>query len=94
LSPYTRIEIHVEETNDIPMTFEIFDGYVIPRIVIMFDNTQTEMERDTAEHECEVLNEKFKELVKENKDLKQTLAMCEQNANMLRSLCHKYSIQC
>jgi hypothetical protein len=45
------------------------------------------MERDTAQHECEELNEKIKELIKENKDLKQTLAMCERDANTARNLC-------
>ena len=84
LDPCTRIDIHVEETNDMPM---IFNRYAIPRIAIMFNNTQTEMERDTAQHECEELNEKIKELEKENKDLKQTLAMCERDANTARNLC-------
>jgi regulator of replication initiation timing len=85
LSPYTRIDIHVNEIEDMPF---IVDRYAIPRIAIMFNNTQTEMERDTAQHECEELNEKIKELIKENKDLKQTLAMCERDANMARELCH------
>ena len=83
--PDTRIDIHVEETNDAPMAF---DRYAIPRIAIMFNNTQTEMERDTAQHECEELNRKFEELVKENKNLKDILAMCERDANMSRNLCH------
>lgn len=85
LNPDTRIDIHVEETNDMPTTF---NRHAIPRIAIMFNNTQTEMERDTAEHECEVLNEKIdrlwsvndelnreiKALEKENKGLKRTIA--------------------
>lgn len=99
LHPYTRIDIHVEETNNMPTTF---DRHAIPRIAIMFNNTQTEMERDTAQHECEELNEKvdrlwcvndelnrkIKGLEKENTDLKRTLSMCERDANMARELCH------
>lgn len=85
LHPYTRIDVHVEETNNMPTTF---DRHAIPRIAVMFNNTQTEMERDTAEHECEELEKKFKELVKENEDLRSTLKMCERDANMSRSLCH------
>lgn len=85
LHPLTRIDIHVEEIKDVPITFA---RYAIPRISVIFNNTQTEMERDTAEHECEELEKKFKELVKENEDLRTTLKMCERDANMSRSLCH------
>lgn len=85
LHPYTRIDIHVEETNNMPTTF---DRHAIPRIAVMFNNTQTEMERDTAQHECEELNRKIKELKKENTDLKTILQMCEQDANEVRNLGH------
>ena len=85
LHPLTRIDIHVEETNNMPT---IFDRHAIPRISVIFNNTQTEMERDTAQHECEELDKKFKELVKENEELRMTLAMCERDANMARELCH------
>ena len=85
LHPHTRIDIHVEETNNMPMTF---DRHAIPRIAVMFNNAQTEMERDTAQHECEELDRKFKELVKENEELRMTLAMFERDANMARELCH------
>jgi septal ring factor EnvC (AmiA/AmiB activator) len=85
LNPYTRIDIHVNEIEDMPM---IFGPSAIPRIAIMFNNTQTEMERDTAQHECEELDKKFKELVKVNNELRMTLAMCERDANMARELCH------
>lgn len=81
----TKIDIHVEETNNMPMTF---DRHAIPRIAVIFNNTQTEMERDTAEHECKELDKKFKELVKENVDLRTTLALCERDANAARNLCH------
>lgn len=98
LHPYTRIDIHVEETNNMPTTF---DRHAIPRIAVMFNNTQTEMERDTAQHECEELdkkvdrlwsvneelNRKIKGLEKDNKDLKTILAMCNRDADMARSLC-------
>lgn len=85
LHPYTRIDIHVEETNNMPTTF---DRHAIPRIAVVLNNTQTEMERDTAQHECEELDRKFKELVKENEELRMTLAMFERDANMARELCH------
>lgn len=87
LHPCTRIDIHVEETNSIPIDMP-FGRYAIPRIAVMFNNTQTEMERDAAEHECEELNRKIKELEKEKIDLKTTLALCERDANMARELCH------
>lgn len=80
LHPLTRIDIHIEETNSLPIDMS-FGRYAIPRISVIFNNTQTEMERDTAEHECEELEKKFKELSKENVDLKATLAMCERDAN-------------
>jgi flagellar motility protein MotE (MotC chaperone) len=85
LHPLTRIDIHVEETNNMPMTFA---RHAIPRISVIFNNTQTEMERDTAEHECEELDKKFKELVKENEELRMILAMCERDANTAKNLCH------
>lgn len=99
MHPYTRIDIHVEETNNMPMTF---DRHAIPRIAVMFNNTQTEMERDTAQHECEELdkkvdrlwsvneelNRKIKELKKENKELKATLAVCAVDANTAKNLCN------
>ena len=84
LHPYTRIDIHVEEIKDLPLAT---NNCAIPNISVMFNNTQTEMERDTAQHECEELNEKIKELMKKNKDLKTTLAMCERDANTARKLC-------
>jgi chaperonin cofactor prefoldin len=87
LHPLTRIDIHVEETNSIPIDMP-FARHAIPRISVIFNNTQTEMERDTAEHECEELEKKFKELVKENEDLRTTFALCERDANMARELCH------
>lgn len=59
LHPYTRIDIHVEQIMD--MSFA-FNHCAIPRISVMFNNSQTEMERDTAQHECEELNEKCEEL--------------------------------
>ena len=99
LHPYTRIDIHVEETNNMPT---IFDRHAIPRIAVMFNNTQTEMERDTAQHECEELdkkmdrlwsvndelNRKIKELKKDNKELKATLAVCAVDANTAKNLCN------
>lgn len=104
LHPYTRVEIHVEETNNMPTTF---DRHAIPRIAVTFNNSQTEMERDTARHECEELNEKIdtvwrandelnrkiKELKKENIDLKTTLAICERDANTAKNLCDGISFQ-
>lgn len=99
LHPCTRIDIHVEETNNMPTTF---DRHAIPRIAVMFNNTQTEMERDTAQHECEELNKKMdtvwrandelnrkiKELKKENVDLKRTLSRCGRAANTAKRLCN------
>lgn len=99
LHPYTKIDIHVEETSN---TSILFDRYTIPRISVMLNNTQTEMERDTAQHECEELNEKveklwlvneelnrkIKALEKEKIDFETTLAMCERDANTARNLCH------
>lgn len=97
--PYTRIDIRVEETKNTSMSS---NRYSIPNIVVTFNNTQTEMERDTAQHECEELNEKvdrlwsvneelnrkIKGLKKENKDLKTILQMCERDANEVRNLGH------
>lgn len=85
LHPYTRIDIHVEQVKDLPFAF---NHCAIPNVSVMFNNTQTEMERDTAEHECEELDKKIKELEKEKIDLKTTLAMCERDANVARNLCH------
>ena len=84
LHPHTRIDIHVEQITDMPFAF---NHCAIPNVAVMFNNTQTEMERDTAEHECEELDRKFKELVEENKDLRTTLAMCERDANTAKNLC-------
>ena len=99
LHPYTRFDIHVEETKNTSMSS---NRYSIPNVVVMFNNTQTEMERDTAQHECEELNEKvdrlwrvndelnrkIKELKKENKELKATLAVCAVDANTAKNLCN------
>ena len=99
LHPGTRFDIHVEEAKNTPMSF---DRHVIPAIAVTFNNTQTEMERDTAQHECEELNEKvdrlwrvndelnrkIKELKKDKKDLKAILQMCERDANKVRNLGH------
>lgn len=98
LHPHTRFDIRVEETKNTSMSS---NRYSIPNVVVTFNNTQTEMERDTAQHECEELNEKvdrlwsvndelnrkIKELKKENKDLKTTLAICDRNATTARDLC-------
>lgn len=99
LHPYTRFDIRVEETKNTSMSS---NRYSIPNVAVTFNNTQTEMERDTAQHECEELdkkvdrlwsvneelNRKIKELKKENKDLKTTFAMCERDANTAKNLCN------
>lgn len=41
LHPFTKIDIHVEEIKDVPLTFV---RYAIQRISVIFNNTQTEME--------------------------------------------------
>lgn len=84
LNPGTRIDIHVEETNNMPCTF---DRYAIPRISIMFNNTQTEMERDTAEHECEELHEKIDRLWSVNDELNREIeALEKENKGLKRSI--------
>lgn len=84
LHPCTRIDIRVEETKNTSISS---NRYSIPNVVVLFNNIQTEMERDTAEHECEELDRKFKELVEENEDLRTTIKMCELDANAARNLC-------
>lgn len=66
LHPYMRFDIHVAETKN---TSTSFDRYSIPNVVVAFNNTQTEMERDTTQHECEELNEKIDRLWSVNDEL-------------------------
>lgn len=84
LHPSARIDIHVEETNNMPTTF---DRHAIPRIAIMFNNTQTEMERDTAQHECEELHEKIDSLWRVNDELNRKIkALEKENKGLKRSI--------
>lgn len=86
LNPYTWIDIHVEETNNMPWTF---DRYAIPRISIMFNNTQTEMERDTAQHECEELHEKIDRLWSVNDELNRKIRALEKDLDDKNKLIYK-----
>lgn len=78
MHPYMKVEIHVEETNNMPTTF---DRHAIPRISVIFNNVQTEMERDTAQHECEELNEKVDRLWRVNEELNRKIKGLEKETN-------------
>ena len=60
VNPFNRFDIHIEETSLTPMP----DRHAIPKIAVQCNNVQTEMERDTAQHELEALQEKYDELDK------------------------------
>lgn len=74
LHPYTRIDIHVEQITDMPFAF---NHCAIPNVSVMFNNTQTEMERDTAEHECEELNKKVDTVWRANDELNRKIKALE-----------------
>lgn len=71
--PLNRFDIHIEETH----VGSIQDRHAIPKIVVRCNNVQTEMERDTAEHECEELNKKVDTVWRANDELNRKIKALE-----------------
>lgn len=75
--PLNRFDIHIEETH----VGSIQDRHAIPKIVVRCNNVWTEMERDTAQHECEELNEKVDRLWRVNEELNRKIKGLEKETN-------------